>query len=256
MCVSGNKRHQQFLGHVTRGIRRSLYGLLLGCACSPVIAVQTAEHRVEDLDYGRALYQFFQDSRLAAITQLMVAAERPRTRSQVNEANLLLADLYYGYGLYEESRDLFAQLLSAEVSDSIQNRIWFNLARLRYEQGYYEPALDLLSRINDRLPGSVESEKRYLLTNLYLGNRQYEEAADLSNQINSKSIWKIYARYNLAVTLIEDDRYESGKNLLEKIGQMETRSPELNALRDRANLSLGLKQLRMELAEPASTRQI
>ena len=251
MCVSGNKRHQQFLGHVTRGIRRSLYGLLLSCACSPVIAVQTAEHRVEDLDYGRALYQFFQDSRLAAITHLMVAAERPRTRSQVNEANLLLADLYYGYGLYEESRDLFAQLLSAEVSDSIQNRIWFNLARLRYEQGYYEPALDLLSRINDRLPGSVESEKRYLLTNLYLGNRQYEEAADLSNQINSKSIWKIYARYNLAVTLIEDDRYESGKTLLEKIGQMETRSPELNALRDRANLSLGLKQLRMELAEPA-----
>ena len=251
MCVSGNKRHQKFLEHVSRGIRRSLYGLLLSCACSPVIAVQTAEHRVEDLDYGRALYQFFQDSRLAAITQLMIAEERPRNRSQVNEAQLLLADLYYGYGLYEESRNLFAQLLTAEVSDSIQNRIWFNLARLRYDQGYYEPALDLLSRINDQLPGSTESEKRYLLTNLYLGNRQYDEAADLSSQINPKSIWKIYARYNLAVTLIEDDRYESGKILLEKIGQMEAVTPELIALRDRANLSLGLKQLRMEMAEPA-----
>jgi tetratricopeptide (TPR) repeat protein len=214
--------------------------------------VQLAEHRVEDLDYGRALYQFFQDNRLSAITHLMIAKERPRTRSQINQSNLLLADLYYGYGLYEESRELFARLLTAEVSDSIQNRIWFNLARLRYEQGYYEAALDLLSRINNQLPGGIESERKYLLTNLYLGSRQYDEAADLSDTINSKSIWKIYARYNLGVSMIEDDRYEPGRYLLDKIGQMKTvDSPELRALRDRSNLSLGLKQLRMELPEPA-----
>jgi tetratricopeptide (TPR) repeat protein len=251
MCVFGNKRHRHNTGRVSSSINRLLYALLLSCACGQLQAVQLAEHRVEDLDYGRALYQFFQDSRLSAITQLMVAEERPRTRSQVNEAHLLLADLYYGYGLYEESRELFARLLTAEISDSVQNRIWFNLARLRYEQGHDEQALDLLSRINNQLPGSVEPEKKYLLTNLYLGAREYDQAADLSNQINSKSIWKVYARYNLAVTLIEDDRYKSGKVLLEKIGQMESQSPELHALRDRANLSLGLKQLRMELPEPA-----
>jgi hypothetical protein len=251
MCVFGNKRHRHKTGRVSSSINRLLYALLLSCACGKLYAVQLEEHRVEDLDYGRALYQFFQDSRLSAITQLMVAEERPRTRSQVNEAHLLLADLYYGYGLYEESRELFARLLTAEISDSVQNRIWFNLARLRYEQGHDEQALDLLSRINNQLPGSVEPEKKYLLTNLYLGAREYDQAADLSNQINSKSIWKIYASYNLAVTLIEDDRYESGKALLEKIGQMESQSPELHALRDRANLSLGLKQLRMELPEPA-----
>jgi hypothetical protein len=251
MCVFGNKRHRHNTGRVSSSINRLLYALLLSCVCGQLYAVQLEEHRVEDLDYGRALYQFFQDSRLSAITQLMIAEERPRTRSQVNEAHLLLADLYYGYGLYEESRELFARLLTAEISDSVQNRIWFNLARLRYEQGYDEQALDLLSRINNQLPGSVEPEKKYLLTNLYLGAREYDQAADLSNQINSKSIWKIYARYNLAVTLIEDDRYESGKALLEKIGQMESQSPELHALRDRSNLSLGLKQLRMELPEPA-----
>jgi hypothetical protein len=251
MCVSGNKRLQHKTGRVSSSISRLLYALLLSCACSQLYAEQLAEHRVEDLDYGRALYQFFQDDRLSAITHLMIAKERPRTRGQINQANLLLADLYYGYGLYQESRDLFARLLSAEVSDSIQNRIWFNLAQLRYEQGYYEPALDLLSRINNQLPDNIESERKYLLTNLYMGAGEYDQAADLSNQINSKSIWKIYARYNLAVTLIEDGRYESGKALLEKIGQLESQSPELHALRDRANLSLGLKQLRMELPEPA-----
>ncbi len=252
MCVFGNKRHQHSIGRVSRGISRLLYALLLSCAWSQLYAVQLAEHRVEDLDYGRALYQFFQDDKLSAITHLMIAKERPRTRSQINQANLLLADLYYGYGLYQESRELFARLLTAEVSDSIQNRIWFNLARLRYEQGYFEAALDLLSRINNRLPGGIESERKYLLTNLYLGSRQYDEAADLSDTINSKSIWKIYARYNLAVSMIEDDRYEPGRYLLNEIGQMKTiGSPELRALRDRSNLSLGLKQMRMELPETA-----
>lgn len=252
MCVSGNKRHRHNTGRVSSGINRLLYALLLSCVCSQLYAVQTAEHRVEDLDYGRALYQFFQDSKLSAITHLMIAEERPRSRTQVNEAHLLLADLYYGYGLYEESRELFARLLTAEVSDSIQNRIWFNLARLRYEQGYFEAAGDLLSRINNQLPGDIESEKKYLLTNLYLGTGQYDEAADLSKSINSKSIWKIYARYNLGVSMIEDDRYEPGRSLLNNIGQMKAvHSPELRALRDRSNLSLGLKQLRMQLHEPA-----
>ena len=252
MCVFGNKRHRRNTGRVSSSINRLLYALLLSCVSGQLYAVQLAEHRVEDLDYGRALYQFFQDNRLSAITHLMIAKERPRTHSQINQSNLLLADLYYGYGLYEESRELFARLLTAEVSDSIQNRIWFNLARLRYEQGYFEAARDLLSRINNQLPGGIESERKYLLTNLYLGSRQYDEAADLSDTINSKSIWKIYARYNLGVSMIEDDRYEPGRYLLDKIGQMKTvDSPELKALRDRSNLSLGLKQLRMELPEPA-----
>ncbi|MCP4389367.1 MAG: hypothetical protein GY802_13815, partial [Gammaproteobacteria bacterium] len=219
----------------------------------PLNAAPLDEHRVEDLEYGRSLYQYFQGDELGAITQLMIANERPeyRSRTQTDEANLLLADLYYGYGLYQESRDLFARLLSAEVSDSVQNRIWFNLARLRFEQGYFDQARDLLARISDTLPDFIESERKYLLTNLYLGNQQYDEASDLSNQIDSKSIWKIYARYNLAVTRIEDDSYELGKNLLDRIGQMDSTTPEMLALRDRANLSLGLKQLRLEYNESA-----
>ena len=91
-----------------------------------------------------------------------------------------------------------------------------------------------------------------MLTNLYIGNaQQYDEAEDQSKQINSKSIWKIYARYNLGVSLMEDGHYEQGRRLLDRIGQIEARSPEMLALRDRANLSLGLKQLRMELPDTA-----
>jgi hypothetical protein len=215
-------------------------------------ATPAAEHRVQDLYYGQALYQYFQQNKLAAITRLMTAATRPPlASSQPDEANLLLADLYYNYGLYEESRSLFAQLLDAEVSDSIQNRIWFNLARVRYDQGYRDDALNLLSRINDQLPQRIEAERKYLLTNLYLGSGEYDLAANESLQIDSKSIWKSYARYNLGVALIENQDLQQGEKILNELGQMEASSEELLALRDQSNLSLGLKHLRLGQPQPA-----
>ena len=230
-----------------------VFAALLICMASVAQAETPAgKHRISDLYYGQALYQFFQQNELAAITSLMTAATRPpRAGSQIDETRLLLADLYYSYGLHEESRSLFAQLLNAEVSDSIQNRIWFNLARLRYEQGYYDHARELLSLINDQLPDNIEAERKYLLTNLYLGSGDYESAVELSGQIDSKSIWKAYAQYNLGVSLIEDEDLERGREILDQLGQMESGNDELLALRDLSNLSLALNQLRLGQAQPA-----
>jgi len=252
MRASGNSKRSRRARLPVKRLRHSL--LLLVAGLIPVVqaAAPGGEHRVQDLYYGQALYQYFQHQELAAITQLLVAAERPRRPgSQVDESRLLLADLFYSYGLYEESRALFAQLLSAPVAASIQNRIWFNLARLRYEQGYYDQARDLLSRIDDRLPENIEAERKYLLSSLYLGERQFDQAAALGEQIDSQSIWKTYARYNLGVTLIEGEDIQRGENILAGLGQLEPGNAEQLALRDLANLSLGIKQLHLGQAESA-----
>ena len=160
MCVSGNSQHRLSLKRSARGLCYFFSALLLSCVWVTPGAAQLNKHQVKDLDYGRALYRYFQDDDLGAITQLMIARQRARNANQQDEANLLLADLYYDFGLYEESREIFSQLLTAEVADSIQSRIWFNLARLRYEQGHYDQARDLLSRISERLPRGIEAERK------------------------------------------------------------------------------------------------
>jgi tetratricopeptide (TPR) repeat protein len=181
MRASGNKFTPRLARAATGPALGMLGCLMCALASFQLGAAQGGDHRITDLYYGQALYQYFQENELAAITDLLVAREKPlRAGSQLDETNLLLADLLYSYGLYEESRGLFAQLLNAEVSDSVENRIWFNLARLRYEQGYYEQARDLLARINSRLPRRIEAERKYLLTNLYIGDNQYQQAAELS----------------------------------------------------------------------------
>jgi hypothetical protein len=257
MRVSGNNRLGNLSCFLSWRICSCFCVLLLCLNSIAQAATPATEHHLQDLYYGQALYQYFQQNELAAITSLMTAATRPpRAGSQLDETNLLLADLFYSYGLHEESRSMFAQLLNAEVADSIQNRIWFNLARLRYEQGYHDHARDLLSRINDQLPGRIEAERKYLLTNLYLDSREYDLAAEQSRQIDSKSIWKTYARYNLGAALIEDQDPQQGKEILAQLGQMEpgqkgSGNEELLALRDLSNLSLGLKHLRLGQPEPA-----
>ena len=211
------------------------------------------QHRVEDMAYGQALFYYFQQNELAAITRLLVAKQGFATQRQIEESELLLADLYYSYGLYGEAGTLFSQLLGENTSTAIKNRVWFNLARLNYDQGQYDTARELITKINDELPTHIESERQYLLTNLYLANSQYKEAINASRLISDDSVWRAYANYNLAVSMIENNQFDAGKILLDRLGQMPTSTAEMAALRDQANLALGFSQLRRAEARAALT---
>jgi len=95
MCASGNNGQRRVSRHRPRC--GGLWSALFGCALfSAAAAADLDRHRVEDLEYGRALYYYFQQDELGAITQLMIADQSPRQRKQRDESNLLLADLYYG----------------------------------------------------------------------------------------------------------------------------------------------------------------
>jgi hypothetical protein len=208
-------------------------------------------HHVNDMGYGQALFQYFQQKELPAIIQLLVAKQGYRTQTQIEESELLLADLYYSYGLYDEAEALFSRLQEENTSTGIKNRVWFNLAQLKYNQGQFETALKLLARIDDVLPADIESERQYLLTNLYLGNRQYQQAIDASQRITDGSVWRAYANYNLGAWMIENNQFGQGKELLDNLGQKHSDSIEMAALRDQANLALGFSLLRLSQHEAA-----
>jgi hypothetical protein len=209
------------------------------------------QHRVEDMAYGQALFHYFQQDELPAIIQLLVAKQGVRTQTQVDESDLLLADLYYSYGLYGESGELFTRLQQENTSTGIKNRVWFNLARLNYDQGQYDTARELLAKIDDVLPVQIESEKQYLLTNLYLGKMQYQQALNASQRTAVGSTWRAYANYNLGVSMVENNQFDQGKALLDRLGQMPANSVEMAALRDQANLALGISLLRRAQPEAA-----
>jgi hypothetical protein len=63
--------------------------------------------------------------------------------------------------------------------------------------------------------------------------------------------WSAYARFNIGVALVRQDRIDDAAPLLDEVGRMGVRTAELAALRDKANLALGYAWLKAGRAADA-----
>ncbi len=201
---------------------------------------------VRDLPYGNALYHYFQNRSLSAITRLLAARERGQLKRQGKDPELLLGNLYYTYGLIPDAVDLFNELLGDDSSNDLRNRVWFNLARVEYDQGRYREALTLLQRLEGKLPKAREIQKNYLLLRLQLLTGALHAARQTLRLIPKDSIWRSYAEYNLGVALIAHGRQENGHRWLLEAANHAASSPdrESQTLSDAARLAAGLTFLR------------
>ncbi len=235
----------------TRALIRSLSlaALLAGVPLWAAGDTQPQEGQIRELAYGNALYHYFQDRPLTAITRLLAARDRGRLERQKGDADLLLGNLYYGYGLIPDAVALFNALLDDDSPQSLRNRVWFNLARVEYDQGNYHQAADLLQRLDGELPAVREAQKNYLLTRLLLRADRIEDATHALKRIPTDSIWRDYAEYNLGITQIAQGRADNGRSWLLSVAERNgaTEQAERQALGDAARLAAGLSALRNSL---------
>ncbi|MDJ0834161.1 MAG: tetratricopeptide repeat protein [Gammaproteobacteria bacterium] len=217
----------------------------IGCGAQLAVAAERHEQTVRELAYGSSLFHYFQDKNLAAITDLEVAKQRNRLQDQSDDGELLLGGLYYDYGLPVSSAEIFNNLLNEEISEDIRDRIWFNLARVHYEQEDFAASEDLLSRISGKLPAQKQAQKHHIQSSLLLRKELYEEAGQASNNIDSDSIWKAYAWYNLGVSLNAAGQHDQGKAWLTRLGSIKREDNELLLLQDKAQLALGITALQL-----------
>ncbi len=64
-------------------------------------------------------------------------------------------------------------------------------------------------------------------------------------------VWSSYARFNIGVALVRQERVEEAAELLNEVGQIAAPTEELAALRDKANLALGFAWLKANRPEDA-----
>jgi TolA-binding protein len=210
------------------------------------------EIQVKDLSYGVALYNFFQDRYFSAINELLVAQERRPGSRQLDDNELLLGSLYLSYGLQQNADRIFKVLVDEKTSPYTRDRAWFNLAKLQYQRGLIKEASQALQHVQDTLPGYRNAERLNLLTNIYLQEHQYDKALATASEFSGSSAWEDYARFNLGVSLVKQGQVEEGTRQLEAVGKIDPDTPELTALRDKANLALGFSLMRMDQPEQAS----
>ena len=210
------------------------------------------EIRIQDLPYGDVLFYYYQGKDFEAATRLSAYAHWQKLSHHGPDSRLLLGSLYLSLGMYDRAHQSFEELLTNDVPTGVRNRAWLFLGQALYARGQYAEAEHDLVRINGRMSPELESQKELLLANVWMHEGRFDRASQLLEQWRgSEQVWTAYARLNLGVALVRQGRLTEAAPILSSVGTMYALAPEMVALKDRANLALGLAYLQVKDAAKA-----
>jgi hypothetical protein len=208
---------------------------------------------VSDLHYGDALFNFYVGNDFETLTRLGAYQNWGRMPSHQYDADLLAGGLYLALGMHNEAGERFQRLLTADVPAGVRNRAWFYLAKVWYARGYYPRVEEALNRISGTLAPALESERQHLQVNVLLRLQRYDEAIARVRQFKGSDIWSMYARFNLGVALVRQNRIDEADPVLTTVGTEQSGNSEAQALADKANLALGFALLTVQQPQRART---
>ncbi|MGH8327126.1 MAG: tetratricopeptide repeat protein, partial [Steroidobacteraceae bacterium] len=118
--------------------------------------------------------------------------------------------------------------------------------------GQYTQAERDLTRISMRMSPQLESQKELLLANVWMHEGRFDQAVQLLQKWRgTQQGWTAYARLNLGIALVRAGRLAEAAPVLTSVGTMYALAPEMLAVKDRANLALGLAYLQAKQAAQA-----
>ncbi len=210
--------------------------------------------RIQDLPYGDVLFYYYQGKDFEAATRLLAYRHWQELPHHDADARLVLAGLYLSLGMYDRADRSFQELLTGDVPTGVRDRAWLYLAQALYARGRYAEAERDLIRISERMSPDLESQKELLLANVWMREGRFDEASQLlAKWRGSQQGWTAYARLNLGIALVRQGRLAEAAPVLHSLGTMYALAPEMLALKDRANLTLGVAYLQAK--QPALARE-
>jgi len=207
--------------------------------------------QIRDLELGHTLFYFFQRQYFSSIIHLTVSQEKKTIPHHQDEAELLLGGMYLSFGMHRKAGKIFDRLIDTKAPLKTRNRAWFYLAKIRYQRNLYPEAYAAIKRIEGKLPGEQEQEKRLLFADILLAQKKYTEADTYLQEGKDTSIWSVYARYNLAVSMIRQGKLARGHEILQAVGKIKAPDSELQSIRDQANLALGYSFIQQQKPDQA-----
>lgn len=199
---------------------------------------------VKEPHFGNALFNLYQDRNFTGAIQLAADMEMHKLKSQTDDAELAEVMLELSYGLHRASASKMVQLTSKEtITEDFKNHVWFYVAKIRYQRGYFNQAESALANISGALPWELEQQLQAFMALLLMDREKYSSAANILTNMRGKTGGVPFARYNAGVSLLKAKDKDKSIALLEQVGLMQADNEELKNLRDRANLGLGYQYL-------------
>ena len=215
------------------------------CCCGSLTAgTEVKWKNIKDPILGDALFHLYQDKNLSGIIQLSADREMGRIRLQQKEAELALTMLNLAYGLHREAASsMVTQQKRGGVNKDISNHIWFYIAKIRYQRGYFSMAESALSQISGALPWELEQDLQLFMALLLMDRQEYPAASGVLNSLKGNTGAVPFSRFNNAVSLAEQELRDEAIAALHQVANIKSTTKQEKFLRDRANVHLGYHQL-------------
>src|SRR3989475_3748459 len=224
---------------------RQLIGLslALGLAARPATGGD-----LRDLYFGEALYHAYQGQYFDALQRLdtelaqyhvLDDPELDTLHYHINDAEFSVGDFELDYRMHQRAGRAIKAVLEGAVDEAVRNEAAFRLARIHFQKGQLDDALQALARIKGTVPEEIRGDIEFLRANVYMATGQPGEAVKVLSQLRSNERLAGFVAYNLSIALLQDGRTREAIEQLDRAGQLPADDPATLAIRDKSNLVLG-----------------
>ncbi len=223
--------------------------VMLGLALIAVLASRPSlAADLKDLYFGEALYQAYQGHFFEALERLDAELAQHRRVDEpqldslhyhIRQAEFSVGDFELNYRMHLRAGRAIRAVLEGDVEESVRNEAAFRLARIHFQKGQPEDALEALERIRGRVPDAIRDEIEFLRANVYLALGRSADAVEVLKGLQGAGSLSGFSAYNLAIAELQAGRSKEALEQLDKAGQLRNTDAATAAIEDKSNMVLG-----------------
>lgn len=224
--------------------RKGLLLALVSIATVPAIdAKENMRSSVADLRYGVALYHYYQQDYIPALSELMVADTRDGIQGHSDNPELIAGGISLAFGMQHHAESVFNTILVDERRpQSVRDAAWFYLGKLFYLRGDFAAAEQHFSRVSESFNPSLRAQMQALKINIQIRNNNFSQLN--TSDVEKLGDWTPYAFYNLGAAHARAGNFNNAQDFFEELADItiarnSRRKKEQWALQDKAYTALG-----------------
>ena len=212
------------------------------------LAAELSSDDPKDLYFGEALYYAQQEEYFEALERLDAeitqhyAVDEPQLDSlhpQIGYAEFSVGDFELSYRMHTRAGRAIKRVLEGNVPEPVRNEGAFRLARIHFQKGHPEEALQALDAIHGEIPVAIQDDIEFLRANVYLALGRPSDAVPVLEKIQGSQGLKGFAAYNLGIALLQEGQQREALEQLDRAGRVDSDDASTLAIRDKSNLVLG-----------------
>lgn len=229
-------------------MHRALH-LMSGLALATLLAARPAPAaELRDLYFGEALYHAYQGQYFEALERLDAELAQHRRLDEpqldalhyhVGQAEFSVGDFELSYRMHHRAGRAIRAVLESNVDEVVRNEAAFRLARIHFQKGQMDSALEALERIDGKVPDAIRDEIEFLRANVYMALGRPADAADVLKGLQGAKGLSGFAAYNFAIAELQAGRTKEALQQLDKAGQSKGADRASAAIADKSNMVLG-----------------